>query len=161
MSKDVLDKLDALLNKHKNPADDAPAAVWMPVLTEVVKRGTPPLEDGAGVEAVAAAPVPAQPPASEPAAATEPAPATQAMPAAEPVAIAPAFDADQAAEQILSLLEPRLNQLLTREISATVRKSLDQTISELLAQLDAHVRNAVQESIRERIAGGPAGRIES
>ncbi len=157
MSKDVLDKLDALLNKHKNAAgDDAPAAAWMPVLTEVVKRGASPVE--------AAAPAPAPSPTAEPMAPTEVAPPALAVPepmAAPEPAAPPAFDADEVAEQILSLLEPRLNQLLTREISDTVRKSLDQTISELLAQLDAHVRNTVQESIRERIAGPPAGHIDS
>ena len=160
MSKDVLDKLDALLNKHKNTTgDDAPAAAWMPVLTEVVKRGAPPVE--AVAEAATVAPAPAPPPTPEPAAATEPVPPAQALPTPEPAAAAPAFDADQVAEQILALLEPRLNQLLTREISATVRKSLDRTVSELLDQLDAHVRNAVEESIRERIAGPPTGRIDS
>ena len=146
MSKDVLDKLDALLNRHKEPPSDAPTTAWMPVLTEVVKRGAPPLDVAAAAPAAPAVPAPAAP------AASEPAPTVEAEAVPEAPAPPPPPDPEEMAEQILALLEPRLNQLLTREISATVRKSLDQTISELLAQLDAHVRNAVQESVRERLA---------
>lgn len=152
MSKDVLDKLDALLNKHKEPQSDAPAAAWMPVLTEVVKRGAPPLKVAAPAPAAPAVPPPAAPAATEPA----PTVVAEVVPEASAPAPPPPPDPEEMAEQILALLEPRLNQLLTREISATVRKSLDQTISELLAQLDAHVRNAVQESVRERLANNAA-----
>lgn len=144
MSKDVLDKLDALLNRHKEPPGDAATTAWMPVLTEVVKRGAPPLD--------VAAPAPAAAGASEPA----PTVVAEVVPEISAPAPPPPPDPEEMAEQILALLEPRLNQLLTREISATVRKSLDQTISELLAQLDAHVRNAVQESVRERLANNTA-----
>ena len=152
MSKDVLDKLDALLNRHKEPPSDAAPTAWMPVLTEVVKRGAPPLDVAAPAPAAPAVPAPAA------AGAGEPAPTVVAEVVREISAPAPPPPPDpgEMAEQILALLEPRLNQLLTREISATVRKSLDQTISELLAQLDAHVRNAVQESVRERLANNTA-----
>ena len=155
MSKDVLDKLDALLNRHKEPPNDAPTTAWMPVLTEVVKRGAPPLDVAAPAPAAPSIPTPAAPAATEPAptVVTEVVPEAPAPAATTPP---PPPDPEEMAEQILALLEPRLNQLLTREISATVRKSLDQTISELLAQLDAHVRNAVQESVRERLANNAA-----
>jgi hypothetical protein len=52
-SKPLLDKADALMQRHRATADVAPAATdqaWLPVLTDVVTRGTPPTR----VEPVAA-----------------------------------------------------------------------------------------------------------
>jgi len=140
----ILSKMDALLKKHRggsesdagaspvheavpehaSPSDPAPPPdAWLPVLTDVIARGTPP---------AVAAPVAATPPAATPAA---PAPSAT----------------DALAEQLLSELAPRLSEVMEKQVTAELRRNLDQTVASLLSQLDVNVREIVREAIAEKL----------
>ncbi|MFN3750395.1 MAG: hypothetical protein ACK4SR_03410 [Thiobacillus sp.] len=142
-------QMDALLKKHRGSADpgldtsglapqpgdtdarDAapPPAAWLPVLTDIIERGTPP----APPPATAAPPAPPSPP-----------------PAPEP----PAADAavtDTLAEQLMSELAPRLSEIMEKQVAAELRRNLDQTVSTLLAQLDVNVREIVRQAIDDKL----------
>ncbi len=74
----LLSKMDALLKKHRGGSEDvrdtspAPSPsstrarrttqAWLPVLTEVIERGTPPVVPVADVPEAAASAAPASPP---------------------------------------------------------------------------------------------------
>lgn len=144
----LLSKMDALLKKHRgsseadadtapgraaNPAHTPPPGAWLPVLTDVIERGTPPM-------GIATAPVTATPPA-------EPAP-----PAAIPAAVAPTpAESDALAEQLLSELAPRLSEVMEKQVAAELRKNLDQTVANLLSQLDVNVREIVHDAVTEKL----------
>lgn len=146
----LLSKMDALLKKHRggNEADtDAssgsatapeaprhtpPADAWLPVLTDVIERGTPPV-------------------VSAPATAARP-PATQSAEPVAPVAEAPSsIVSDTLAEQLMSELAPRLSEVMEKQVAAELRKNLDQTVATLLSQLDVNVREIVREAIAEKL----------
>lgn len=144
----LMDKMDALLKKHRGTADDeadprlpqaaigAPPAAWLPVLTDVIERGTPP----APPASTAAAPVlptvaPPSPPSPEPA----------------PEAASPAPVTDTLAEQLMSELAPRLSEVMEKQVAAELRRNLDQTVATLLSQLDVNVREIVREAIAEKL----------
>lgn len=145
-------QMDALLKKHRGSADPAfdasasasqpaapgvadardaapPPAAWLPVLTEVIERGTPP----APSPATAATPAPPSPP-----------------PAPEAPATAAAVT-DTLAEQLMSELAPRLSEIMEKQVAAELRKNLDQTVSTLLAQLDVNVREIVRQAVDEKL----------
>jgi hypothetical protein len=146
----LLSKMDALLKKHRggseddsnvdpSPSDPAdqpgtpaspPPNAWLPVLTDLIERGTPPV-----VAKAAAAPAP--PP----------------IETDSPPAEAPALDAinDTLTEQLMSELAPRLSEVMEQQVSAELRKSLDQTVSNLLSQFDVSVREIVREAIAEKL----------
>ncbi|MEW6414897.1 MAG: hypothetical protein AB1482_06535 [Pseudomonadota bacterium] len=148
-------QMDALLKKHRGSADPAfdangpaprpadapgdtdarnaapPPAAWLPVLTDVIERGTPP----APAAATAAPPVPPTPPPPAPVA-----------PAADPAPVT-----DTLAEQLMSELAPRLSEIMEKQVAAELRKNLDQTVSALLAQLDVNVREIVRQAIDEKL----------
>ena len=145
----LMSKMDALLKKHRggseadvgpssghaSPAERTqPPGAWLPVLTDVIERGTPP------VVVVAAAP-PAAPPLSSPPAAE--APATAAMPAPDV--------SDTLAEQLMSELAPRLSEVMEKQVAAELRKNLDQTVANLLSQLDVNVREIVREAVADKL----------
>lgn len=145
----LLNKMDALLKKHRGGSEEAgnthaptpasgnpssmatspPPNAWLPVLTDLIERGTPP------VITQAAAPVP---PPAEPAI-----PPAEALPC----------DAinDTLTEQLMSELAPRLSEVMEQQVSAELRKSLDQTVSNLLSQFDVSVREIVREAITEKL----------
>lgn len=145
----LLSKMDALLKKHRGGSEgerDAPPAhvqapppdAWLPVLTSVIERGTPP---------PAPAPLPAVETASPPAAA-----AAEAPP--EPATAAIVNDAtvnDALAEQLMSELAPRLSEVMEKQVAAELRKNLDQTVATLLSQLDVNVREIVRDAIAEKL----------
>jgi hypothetical protein len=149
----LLSKMDALLKKHRGGIEgdsDAlpgrapepahpkatPPDAWLPVLTQVIERGTPP-----------AAPAPAAEPA-----ATHPA---SAAPPAEPEApaadVPPAAVSDTLAEQLMSELAPRLSAVMEKQVAAELRKNLDQTVASLLSQLDVNVREIVRDAVAEKL----------
>lgn len=144
MSDPLLDKMDALLNKHRGdtgassaassppPADSPPPLpddAWLPVLTDVVAMGKPVAEQpGAG------------PADQEPAAA----PAAPPPPAAT-------VDPEALIGQIMGELEPRLSSLLRDRMVAEIRNSLDDSLSTLLAQMDVHIREIVREALKEEL----------
>jgi hypothetical protein len=153
----LLSKMDALLKKHRGgveaDVDTAPdhAAVpehlpspehmppphdaWLPVLTDVIERGNPP------AMAVAA-----------PATVSQPAPAAQpAQPEAPAADAPPSAVSDTLAEQLMSELAPRLTEVMEKQVTAELRKNLDQTVASLLSQLDVNVREIVREAIAEKL----------
>ncbi len=144
----LLNKMDALLKKHRggSEAEDAaparatapertpPPGAWLPVLTDVIERGTPP------PTMTVAAPVTVQPP-SEP-----------ALPAATPSAVAPTpAESEALANQLLSELAPRLSEAMEKQVTAELRKNLDQTVASLLSQLDVNVRDIVRDAVAEKL----------
>jgi hypothetical protein len=152
----LLSKMDALLKKHRGgiesdgtvPAERtsgqlaeraAPPGAWLPVLTDVIERGTPPAM-------AVAAPVTATPPA-EPSSSAEP-----TLPAEPPAAAAPApAEGEALAEQLLSELAPRLSEAMEKQVSAELRRNLDQTVASLLSQLDVNVREIVRDAVAEKL----------
>lgn len=130
MSNDpLLDKMDALLKKHRaiepssappqpapslNEPPPLPDDAWLPVLTDVVDMGSP--------------------------AATQP----EASPAPPAGIIDP--------ETILAELEPRLSELIRGTVLNEIRNSLDDALASILVQLDVHVREIVRETINEKLS---------
>ena len=146
----LLSKMDALLKKHRGsnetdvhassglatapeaPRRMPPADAWLPVLTDVIERGTPPI-------------------VSTPAAAAPP-PAAQSAEPEAPVAEATAsIVSDTLAEQLMSELAPRLSEVMEKQVATELRKNLDQTVATLLSQLDGNVREIVREAIAEKL----------
>jgi len=163
----TLSKMDALLKKHRggseaesaessdlatapesdpSPERTPPPGAWLPVLTNVIERGSPPAM-------TAAAPVTAR------AAAAEPEPPTAAdttldLPPSEPKAPAvavPDVVTDTLAEQLMSELAPRLSEVMEKQVAAELRRNLDQTVATLLSQLDVNVREIVREAVAEKL----------
>lgn len=143
----LLNKMDALLKKHRGPGEtnsNAPADpglpaepspppnAWLPVLTQVIERGTPP----AAAAPATATPVPAA------------APVEQAPPAADTSA---SLVNEALAEQLLGELTPRLSEVMEKQLAAQLRKNLDQTVATLLSQLDVNVREIVRDAVAEKL----------
>ena len=166
MSQDpLLDKMDALLKKHRGNETELPAQetrvaepiqveeptapppdAWLPVLTDVMVMGSlssspiAEITEAPDAELVVTESIP-PPPESSPQ--TE----QPSMPAAEEShAIS-----DTMAEQLMGELEPKLSALLQDKISSQIHNSLDDTVSALLAQLDVNIREIVREAINERL----------
>ncbi|MBT9567773.1 MAG: hypothetical protein IV085_05690 [Thiobacillus sp.] len=151
----MLSKMDALMKKHRGGNESTPSAAptplpprtpdtpsapptgaWLPVLTQVIERGTPP---------AAATPV-----VKKPAATAE----TESMPG--PAAPAsgersPAIVSTELSEQLMSELTPRLSEVMEKQLAAELRKNLDQTVATLLSQLDVNVREIVREAVAEKL----------
>jgi hypothetical protein len=143
----LLNKMDALLKKHRGGNEDesisdtplseptelssapasAPPNAWLPVLTDLIERGTPP--------------------AQTPAAALP----TEVTDTSFPES--PELEAinDTLTEQLMSELAPKLTEVMEQQVSAELRKSLDQTVSNLLSQFDVSVREIVREAIAEKL----------
>jgi hypothetical protein len=145
----LMSKMDALLKKHRGGAENnnavppghtptqpatqaAPPGAWLPVLTDVIQRGTPPV----AAALVASPPTPAPPP-------VEPEAPAAAMP--------PAVVTDTLAEQLMSELAPRLSEVMEKQVAAELRKNLDQTVASLLSQLDVNVREIVRDAVAEKL----------
>jgi hypothetical protein len=119
----LLDKADALMQRHRAPPESQPAVTpqrWLPVLTDVVVRGTPP--PAAANQAVSAAVTPAP----------EPAPIDEA-------------------ELLVQQLTPKLTAAMEKQVAAELRKSLDDTVANLLSQLDVSVREIVRDAVAEKL----------
>lgn len=133
----LLNKMDALLKKHRGsgesahsgPPATAPAPgqppAWLPVLTDVIERGTPPA-------ATEAAPPP-------------PAPAVERDAPQDPAA------SDALAEQLMSELAPRLSEVMKKQVAAELRKNIDDTVANLLSQLDVNMREIVRDAVAEKL----------
>lgn len=167
----MLSKMDALLKKHRGDADRdgdaarthtvtaapppatpatscAPPNAWLPVLTQVIERGTPP--PGAATAAAASASPAVAPLQSDtlgetPFAAESPPPGDlQTTP------IVPVMD-NALAEQLMSELAPRLSEAMEKQVASELRKNIDQTVATLLSQLDVNVREIVRDAIAEKL----------
>ena len=135
----LLDKMDALLKKHRvvettvapqGALQSAPLVppplpddAWLPVLTDVVAMGE--------VEQASSS-LPIQP---------------QVV---LDQAAAPSIDPDA----LMVELEPRLSALIQNALNAEIRNSLDSALASLLAQLDVHVREIVRETLDEKMRKG-------
>lgn len=151
----LLSKMDALLKKHRGgeaepatrsdtpaasgPTDAStpPAGAWLPVLTDVIERGTPPARPhvAPAVAAAPAQPVPA-------------APVTTSAPVTDPAA---SLVNDTLAEQLMQELAPRLSDVMEKQVAAELRKNLDQTVATLLSELDINVREIVRDAVAEKL----------
>ena len=144
----LLSKMDALLKKHRGAGDAPPSpsksapppGAWLPVLTQVIERGTPPAKAAA------------MPPASPPTDSAAPIAVARAQQApAEPTqAPEPVVD-NKLAEQLMSELAPRLSEVMEKQVAAELRKNIDQTVSSLLSQLDVNVREIVRDAVAEKL----------
>ena len=127
----LLGKMDALIKKHRGPAEVAPETTpppgWLPVLTEVVLRGTPPVT------------APAAPAATVP----EPVVAETSAPANA--------DTEQLANQLLNELGPKLSAVMEQQVATELRKNMDETVATLLSQLDVSVRDIVRDAVAEKL----------
>ncbi|MHB1092268.1 hypothetical protein [Thiobacillus sp.] len=144
----TLSKMDALLKKHRGTGESerdettafppsvrehAPSGAWLPVLTQVIERGTPPVESQ-----VTRSPDPLDPlPPVRHETAPDETPST-AM-------------SDTLAEQLMSELAPRLSEVMEKQVAAELRRNIDQTVSSLLGQLDVNVREIVREAVAEKL----------
>lgn len=148
----LLNKMDALLKKHRGgpdqaSAEDAPAPdAWLPVLTDVIERGTipPHLAAASSVPPAPSAPAPAAPPPSV----KEDLPAPTTSIESEP---SPTEFTDTMAEQLMSELTPKLSQIMEKQVASELRKNLDETVSALLSQLDVNVREIVRDAVAEKL----------
>lgn len=123
----LLGKMDALIKKHRGPGETAPQVTpppgWLPVLTEVVVRGTPPAPTATRV--------------------TEPAQDKSSV-AANP-------GTEQLANQLLEELAPKLSAVMEQQVATELRKNLDETVATLLSQLDVSVRDIVRDAVAEKL----------
>ena len=143
----LLSKMDALLKKHRGgdnnpetasdrtdpPEHTPPPNAWLPVLTQVIERGTPPIVPAATAPAIVA-PVPA------------PDAATSTEPEVHNTVVS-----DTLAEQLMGELAPRLSEVMEKQVAAELRKNLDQTVASLLSQLDVNVREIVRDAVAEKL----------
>lgn len=165
----LMSKMDALLKKHRGGGDELPsvpahveyvspaahtppANAWLPILTQVIERGTPPPVVREAVHPTAAETVPA-PSVIEPPAPVASTPVSQPP---EPDIPAPEAEPDSAvsdtlAEQLMSELAPRLSEVMEKQVAAELRKNLDQTVANLLSQLDVNVREIVRDAVTEKL----------
>ena len=132
----LMSKMDALLKKHRGggvanpdplPSRPPPPGAWLPVLTDVIHRGTPPV--------ARASTTPSSAPVKPPPAAIAPTPAEN----------------DALAERLLCELAPRLSEAMEKQVSEELRKKLDQTVEGLLSQLDVNVRDIVRAAVAEKL----------
>lgn len=166
MSQDpLLDKMDALLKKHRGneiglpeqktkasgpirveePAAPPPDA-WLPVLTDVMVMGSLSSSQAGEVIEAQEAEVAVTESISFP-----PEPPSQTEQSPMPIAEESHAISDTLAEQLMGELEPKLSALLQDKISSRIHSSLDDTVSTLLAQLDVNIREIVREAINERL----------
>lgn len=152
----LLNKMDALLKKHRGGPDQvsteaAPAPdAWLPVLTDVIERGTIPAHLAPASSEPPAPSTPAPPAPQQSVNQDQPAPTTNVEP--EP---SPAEVTDTMAEQLLSELTPRLSQIMEKQVASELRKNLDETVSALLSQLDVNVREIVRDAVAEKLKSRP------
>jgi hypothetical protein len=172
MSRDsLMGKFEALMRKHRGGAEadetqpfqterQAPSPdAWLPVLTDVVQRGSPP--DAAEEQArPAAAPtnheaveaeVGPAPPIAEPA---------LELLASEPDLVQePALQAAtetrnaQVAASLVDELAPKITGLMQEQVAEELRKSLNQSMANLMANLNASVEEIVRQAVAEKLAG--------
>lgn len=128
----LLSKMDALLKKHRGgeaaepappPGRTPPPGAWLPVLTDLIERGSPPA---------------ALPP-------------VQSAPTAAVAASGPAATDTALADQLLCELAPRLSEAMEKQVSEELRKNLDQTLASVLSELDINVRDLVRDAVAEKL----------
>ena len=146
----LLSKMDALMKKHRGPGEATSEAApegWLPVLTDVIHRGTPmvtqTIADPGAVVAATVAPM-----AVAPAAAVPAVPTTPVAELAPPPSLGVT---DTLAEQLLSELGPKLSEVMEKQVAFELRKNLDETVAALMSQLDMNVREIVRDAVNEKL----------
>jgi hypothetical protein len=184
MSNGLFGKVDALMRKHRGdstmqpelPAPSErrapPVDAWLPVLTDVIMRGSPPpvaetlqadaetdLDEPSshdveleGTDAVPrsnsdAAPVGAQAPSSESVAEPE----TMQAPATTLEDSAESSMNEHATENMVDELAPKISGLMQEQVAEELRKSLDQSMATLMANLNANVEEMVRQALAEKL----------
>jgi hypothetical protein len=183
MSQDgVMGKFEALMRKHRGGVEaaatqpfqtdrQAPAPdAWLPVLTDVVQRGSPPpsAEDEPptataipGHESVAAeedlAPPMAEPALESPVSVEPPAePVTVSEPPLPQEALPDSASETQDAQIAASLVDelaPKITGLMQEQVAEELRKSLNQSMTNLMANLNANLEEIVRQAVAEKLAG--------
>jgi hypothetical protein len=142
---------------------------WLPILTDVVQRGSPPdaadhepLEAAAMVaREVAATEDLAPPPAGQ---SLETSTAVEVLP--EPVGVSetarqqepvvqPEADEQDAwgTASLVEELAPKITGLMQEQVAEELRRSLDQSMANLMANLNANVEEIVRQAVEEKLAG--------
>lgn len=131
----LLGKMDALIKKHRGPAEAPPESTpppgWLPVLTEVLVRGTPPASTHVPPPTVTSTVI------SEP--------VIPATPAED------GNDTEQLANELLDELGPKLSAVMEQQVATELRKNMDETVALLLSQLDVSVRDIVRDAVAEKL----------
>ncbi len=146
MNDPLLDKMDALMKKHRGDAQAPAAAASQPAAT--ASNAPPPLPDDAWLPVltdVVAVGEPSAEPAPSPTVAAAPAQAPVQTPA--PAAPTPAVDPNVLVEQIMDELAPRLSAMLRDQLVVGVRDSL----AELYAKMDPQIRETVRKAVTEQL----------
>ena len=183
MSRDsLMGKFEALMRKHRGgteaaeaqpfqPERQAPSPdAWLPVLTDVVERGSPPdaaeeqarpatameahetvvAEEGLALtmaEPELEIPVPVEP-SVEPASVSEPVLAQKPTPET-----ATETQDAQVAASLVDELAPKITGLMLEQVAEELRKSLNQSMANLMANLNANVEEFVRQAVAEKLAG--------
>jgi hypothetical protein len=178
-------KVEALMRKHRgtnmDPSDSGPPATrlapspdaWLPVLTDVIRRGSPPpiSPEVACEQDVVAEPVLSNPAEVFPAPLTEATPqsdqsvnqaGTLVVPSGTSLAVhasesvvdtAAEGEPDlQIAENLVQELAPKITGLMQEQVAEELRKSLNQSMTALMANLNANVEEIVRQAVAERLA---------
>jgi hypothetical protein len=178
----LMEKFEALMRKHRGGAEavltpplhterQAPSPdTWLPVLTEVVQRGSPPpavenqpssdttmpgeetVAAGEDLDAPISAPVFETPNSME----AFPEPATVLESPLPQKAIAEVDTETQDAQIAASLVDelaPKIAGLMQEQVAEELRKSLNQSMANLMANLDASVEEIVRRAVEEKLAG--------
>ncbi|MGA7950211.1 MAG: hypothetical protein WCA45_08660 [Thiobacillaceae bacterium] len=177
----LMGKFEALMRKHRGGAEAADAQlfqaeqqapspdVWLPVLTDVVQRGSPP-------DAVEEQPRPVAAPAAHEALepdiggappiagsadeisatvepSTEPNPVSEPVVAQEaaPESASEAQDA-QVAARLVDELAPKITDLMQEQVAEELRKSLNQSMATVMANLNASMEELVRQAVAEELA---------
>ncbi|HYP68500.1 MAG TPA: hypothetical protein VEP67_09680 [Thiobacillaceae bacterium] len=174
----LMGKFEALMRKHRGGAEavltpplqkerqtPSPDA-WLPVLTDVVQRGSPPpaMEEQTlpaaaspdpeavaaeqGLDLPLAAPALESPDSVEP----SPEPVTVLEPPVPQESAAETLDA-QSVASLLDELAPKITGMMQEQVAEELRKSLDQSMVNLMANLNANVEEIVRQVVAEKLAG--------
>ena len=125
----TLERINKLLDALCSLADRRHLSEsWLPVLTDVIQRGSVPVAQ----TKVHPAPVHAEPAAGAP-------------------AIPSQTVTDTLAEELLSELGPKLSEVMEKQVATELRKNMDETVAMLLSQLDVNVREIVRDAVAEKL----------
>ncbi len=178
----LMGKFEALMRKHRGGVEAAAAQpftterqapapdAWLPVLTDVVQRGSPPPSAEDQPLTVAAMPVHESvsaeqdlaPPMAEPALESPvsveppPEPVTVSEPPLPQEAVPKTAVVTQDAQIAASLVDelaPKITSLMQEQLAEEVRKSLNQSMANLMANLNANVEEIVRQAVAEKLAG--------
>jgi len=160
-------KVEALMRKHRGDvaSELAPAArlapspdAWLPVLTDVVQRGTPPsvlAEHDDTNDTPVADSAPTQPEPEHTDAAIHDAPvhaAPESLHTPEPAHETEAEADAPTTENMVDELTPKITGLLHDQISEQLRNSLNQSMVSLMTNLSANVEEIVRQAVAEKLA---------